>query len=180
MQPKILVVYGSRAGSTAEIAEVVGDVLRQAGAVVDVRPLQLAHDLRSYQSVVIGSAVRHGRLLNETIRFAWDHEKVLRERTTAYFVACITLKKDTMENRGIASDFLNPLREIKEPVSVGLFAGKIDRTKVEPLWRFLLGFVKDGNFVDSDCRDWGVIRAWALSLVPLLVNADSLKEQVQR
>jgi len=37
MGDKVLVAYASRAGSTGEVAEAIGEVLRDRGATVDVR-----------------------------------------------------------------------------------------------------------------------------------------------
>jgi menaquinone-dependent protoporphyrinogen oxidase len=171
MGSRILVAYGTRAGSTQEIAEAVADVLRDGGAEVDVLDVKRIYAVSPYQSVVIGSAVRIGQLIPETIQFARRFQPELSTRPVAYFVVCVTMAADTLENRTTASGFLEPLRAIQYPVSVGLFAGKVDHTRVEPLWRFLLSFVKEGPMVDADHRDWNAVRAWARELVPLLVES---------
>jgi menaquinone-dependent protoporphyrinogen oxidase len=53
----VLVTYGSRAGSTAEIAEWIADELRQAGCQVDLRRAADVDDVAGYQAVVLGAAV---------------------------------------------------------------------------------------------------------------------------
>ena len=58
---KTLVAYGTKYGATAEIAEKIGEVLRQAGLPTDVLPADHVHDLAGYQAVVLGSGVYMGK-----------------------------------------------------------------------------------------------------------------------
>lgn len=60
MGTKILVAYASRAGSTSEVAEVIGQELCSAGAQVDIRPINEVKNIESYQAVVVGSAIHAG------------------------------------------------------------------------------------------------------------------------
>ncbi|HPL27317.1 MAG TPA: hypothetical protein PLG21_04580, partial [Anaerolineae bacterium] len=57
------------------------------------------------------------------------------------------------------------------PVSTGLFAGKVDPAKMEPIWRFMMSFVKEGEMAPGDHRDWDAIRAWATELNAALAGA---------
>ncbi len=54
---RVLVAYASERGSTAEIAEAIGERLRRSGIGADVRPAGEVRDLAPYGSVVLGSAV---------------------------------------------------------------------------------------------------------------------------
>jgi hypothetical protein len=54
---RVLVAYGSKHGSTAEIADRIGERLREAGHEVDVLPAGSVTDLDRYEAVVLGSAV---------------------------------------------------------------------------------------------------------------------------
>jgi menaquinone-dependent protoporphyrinogen oxidase len=170
MVNRILIAYGTRAGSTQEIAERIGDILREAGAEVHVRDISEINDISDYQSVIVGSAIRIGNLIPETVNFAQKFRHDLVSKTTAYFVVCMTMCEDTPENRHIVKQYLEPLGAIKEPVSVGLFAGKIDRSRIEPFWRFMLSQVMEGQMPEGDFRDWYAIGAWAHELAGLLVK----------
>ncbi len=58
---KVLVSVASRHGATREIGEAIGDVLREAGFVVDVADPDDVETIEPYQAVVIGSSVYVGR-----------------------------------------------------------------------------------------------------------------------
>ena len=58
MPDKILVVYASRAGSTAGVAEAIGKTLAESGVQVDVLPMKDVTDLAPYRAVVAGSAIQ--------------------------------------------------------------------------------------------------------------------------
>jgi menaquinone-dependent protoporphyrinogen oxidase len=69
MSNQILVAYASRAGSTAGVAEAIGQTLAESGAQVEVRPMQDVEDLAPYRAVVAGSAIQGGKWLPEAMQF---------------------------------------------------------------------------------------------------------------
>ena len=66
---KVLVTYDSKLGSTAEIAKFMGRVLSEKGSGVAVKPLSEVDDLGTYDSVIIGSAIRYDRWLPKARTF---------------------------------------------------------------------------------------------------------------
>jgi flavodoxin len=73
---KILVVYATRAGSTAEVAQAIGQELCAAGAEAVVHEVGRAEhvaDLATFESVVLGSAMRYGAWLPEMTQFIETH-----------------------------------------------------------------------------------------------------------
>jgi menaquinone-dependent protoporphyrinogen oxidase len=168
MTTKILVAYGTRAGSTAEVADAVGKKLAQGGVAVDVRPVKSINNLSGYSAVVLGSAVRAGKILPEVTDFVKAHKEELRKRPVAYFVAGMTLREDTPEKRKIVDAYLDPLRAEVAPVDAGLFAGKMDYSKLGFFERIIIkNMIKTP---EGDLRNWPEINNWAEKLLPKLVD----------
>ena len=69
----------TRAGSTAEVADAVGKKLAQGGAMVDVMSVKNVHDLNGYQAVVLGSAIRAGKVLPEIFDFVKAYKSDLHK-----------------------------------------------------------------------------------------------------
>lgn len=158
MGERILIAYASRSGSTKEVAEAMGDVMRGAGLKVDVKNVKEVQDLSDYSGVIIGSAARAGRLLGEARKFAVKFKKDIERIKTAYFTVCLTIKDDTPENRKQVDAYLDPLKKIKEPVCVGLFAGKFDVKDINSVLGFAL---KKAKVPEGDFRNWENIKAWS-------------------
>ena len=167
MQGKILVAYASKCGSTAEVAEAIGQVLNAKGVAVDVRQVNTVTDLSSYQAVIIGSAIRMGGWLSAAKKFVKTHQQTLSKIPTAYFAVCLSLKDDTEENRQKAAKYLDAVRAIVEPKAVGLFAGKMDYRKLSFLDRLISE--KMVKAPEGDFRNWDAIRSWAANLEATLV-----------
>ena len=70
MENRVLVAYATATGVTGEIAEAIGEVLREAGSTADVVPAKEVADLSPYSGVVVGSGVRVGKPYAEIIRYA--------------------------------------------------------------------------------------------------------------
>ena len=173
MNKKILVTYASRAGSTAEVAQAIGDTLSTSGASVDVLPMQKVQQLSSYQAVIAGSPIRGSKWLPEAIKFIADHRTELRQKPFAMFTLSITLAMSSgIQYRQAVMGWTAPVRQQVNPVSEGLFAGMLDFTKL-PLNFDTLKLrltVALGIFPKDDRRDWKAIYEWAKSIQPLLQN----------
>jgi menaquinone-dependent protoporphyrinogen oxidase len=81
----VLVAYGSKRGGTAEIAEWVGEALRDAGLLVEVRPARKVRKLDAYDVVVLGGALYMGRWHKDARRFVRRHACALRARPVWLF-----------------------------------------------------------------------------------------------
>ena len=165
---KILVTYASRAGSTFEIAAYVAEVLRAAGATVDVAPIPAVHEVKGYDALVIGSAIRMGRWLPEAIAFVQTHHESLSHIPSAYFLVSGLLRNNDPEIRCKVLAYLDPVRKILEPTSIGMFAGKIDYSRMDGFDRSIAEAVSSA---EGDWRNWEAIRCWAQELLPLLAHA---------
>jgi len=166
MTQKILLAYGTMAGSTAEVAQAIAEELTQAGAQVDVAPVESVEDLSGYDAVVVGTAVRKFRILGKTKRFLKKHRNALSQVPVAYYLVCLVMREELPENIEKATQFAKPMLETQEPVSLGLFGGCIRHEKMTDPSGRVLRFLPE-----QDHRDWDKIRAWAREIYPLLLNA---------
>jgi menaquinone-dependent protoporphyrinogen oxidase len=159
MNGKILVVYASRAGSTREIAEKIAGVLGDQNQETEVRSVQEVKDLSPYSAIVLGSAARMMHLYAEAVNFTKKHRLTLQKMPVALFLSCMTMKESTEKNREVALGYLKPITTQISPVSVGLFAGKVNPAAIGGLMGKMMK-----NAKTEDCRDWEAIRSWATSL----------------
>jgi len=164
---KILVTYATRAGSTFEVAALVAEVLRTTGATVDVTYVRAVRELKDYDAVVIGSAIRMGQWLPEAVEFVEANCETLSHIPTAYFVVSGFLREDSPKMRQRALAYLDPVRTMLEPISIGLFAGKMDYSKMNWFDRSIAEAVSSSA---GDWRDWQAIRSWAQDLSRLLAT----------
>jgi menaquinone-dependent protoporphyrinogen oxidase len=82
---RVLVTYGSKMGGTAGIAELVGQVLTDAGFEADVRPVSEVDCIDAYDAVLVGGALYSGRWHREARRFVKRHTGALRRRPVWLF-----------------------------------------------------------------------------------------------
>jgi menaquinone-dependent protoporphyrinogen oxidase len=170
MNNRILVTYASQGGSTAGIAEAIGQVLSVNDTAVDVRPVKAVTDLSPYQAVIIGSAVHGGKWMPEAAEFVERNQDMLRRIPTAVFQVCMMLATSSEQYRRIVPDWLAPLRAQIRPFAEGSFAGALWPDRYSKLseklgLRIFLAVIK---LKAGDYRNWVAIQAWAESLRPVL------------
>jgi menaquinone-dependent protoporphyrinogen oxidase len=171
MNDKILVTYASRNGATAGVAEAIGKTLTETGAQVDVLPMEEVKDLGPYRAVVAGSAIQAQQWLPEAMQFVQAHRAELARKPFAAYLVCMTLAMKKGDYRQQVAAWLDPVRVLVKPVSVGLFAGVLETRKIKSFGdriKFRLS-VMMGVWSEGDHRDWDAIRTWAEGLRPLLL-----------
>ena len=165
MDKKILVAYGSWAGSTAEIAEEIATALEESGSPAIASPARKVMDINPYRAVVVGSGIHAGQLHGDVYTFMAMHESALEQMPVAYFIACMGMKEDTAEHRQEVSAYLKKLHDTYpkiKPVDEGYFAGAMDFNKLSWIFRTMMKMMK---LKEGDYRDPEAIRSWAAGLV---------------
>jgi menaquinone-dependent protoporphyrinogen oxidase len=166
---RVLVTAATRHGSTAEIAERIGQVLRDelsdVPVQVDVLPSDAVADLDGYDALVLGSAVYMGHWLDGARQLA------LR------FAGSGTDRPVWLFSSGPVGD---PPKPDEQPVDVGmvvtttraldhrLFAGVLDRRRLGFGERALIAALRAPY---GDYRDWAAIEAWARDIAAELRKA---------
>jgi menaquinone-dependent protoporphyrinogen oxidase len=167
MPNPILVAYGTRHGATAEVAQVVGEVLAVGGADVAVHPLADVQTLEGYPAAVIGAPLYSAAWLPEATGFVKTHQAALARMRVACFVLAIRLR---LPDEGLRQAVLSAIateRVMMKPLSVGLFAGALDYARLSPIVRLQ---AQTKGLPEGDFRDWDAIRAWAAEVGPLLAR----------
>lgn len=168
MNQNVLVVYASKYGATKEIAQKIGEVLRQTGLEVDVYPLNGMRDPSPYRVIILGSAVYVGKWQKEAVEFLRSHEKILVSRLVWLFSSGPTGEGDPLELvEGMRLPAaLQPIVERIRPRDISVFHGHINPDKINGLERWAIKSLVKKPF--GDFRDWNAITAWATSIVEAL------------
>ena len=162
---KVLIAYASQFGTTGEVAETIGNVLRDDDYVVEAKLIGSITSLGDYDAVIIGSAIQYDQWMSEATEFVRDNQNALGKVPVSFFFTCLTLSRKNQKSYRQAqaySDKLAASFSQLNPVSIGGFAGVLNYSKIPALPRIaakcLFAFlgVKEG-----DHRDWSAIRSWA-------------------
>ncbi|ACZ43451.1 Flavodoxin-like protein [Thermobaculum terrenum ATCC BAA-798] len=154
---KVLVAYASRLGSTAEVAEFMGEELRRLGAEVDVMPVGEVRRVAPYDAVLVGSGVRHMHWLPEATEFVRVYQDELSRKPVALFLLSMVMSTDTAQHRQEAMRMLEDVRQMVRPVAVGLFGGEVAGRMVPFMSRQQVGLPRSE---EHDFRDWEAMRSW--------------------
>jgi len=174
MPPSILVAYVSRYGSTGEVAEAVGNALREAGLQVKIARVQDPLLVGDYSAVILGGALYMGRLPGEFHHFLAQNRHVLSTLRPWFFVLgpLGTEAKDFDAARKQAEKQLAKHSWLK-PAELQIFGGRLDmRTLRFPfsLLRHMPAFREQAKCA-MDVRDWEAIRGWAAGIARQLRTA---------
>jgi menaquinone-dependent protoporphyrinogen oxidase len=170
MDKQVLVAYATKHGATEEIAEKIGEVLRQEGLPADVLPADQVGDLGAYEAVVLGSAVYIGQWRKEAARFLEANETALTGKPVWIFSSGPTGEGDPVELMQ-GWRFPGKLQPIADRIGtrdIAAFHGALDANKLNFIEKFMIKNVKAPI---GDYRDWEAISAWAGSIAEELREA---------
>ncbi|OGO66820.1 MAG: hypothetical protein A2Z49_00015 [Chloroflexi bacterium RBG_19FT_COMBO_56_12] len=185
---KILVAYATMAGSTAEVAQAVGEELTNRGFQVDVLPLSEVKSVSGYDGVVVGAPMILGwhRAAQGFLR---KHRREFQHLPLAVFATAMSLtqtgessidgvpvwidenlpkppkqpgKLNFRERYSSTSNYLRPILRAVQPATIGIFGGRMEYGRLK--WLAVVFAMVIVQATAGDRRNWTSIRAWASNL----------------
>jgi len=188
---KILVAYATMAGSTAEVAQAVGEEITKTGLEVDVKPINDVRNLEGYDGVVVGAPMIMG-WHRDAKRFLKRHREEFKRIPLAVFVLAMSLTQTGetsvdgvtvymdenlpkppqkmgsltfRERYARLSNYLRPILSATrpaKPVSIGVFGGRLEYGRLK--WWAVLFAMLIIRAPAGERRNWPIIRSWAADL----------------
>ena len=168
---KVLILFSSFDGQTAQIAERVGAHLARAGHGTSIVPLG-THDvaalLAGHDAVIVAGAVHYGhhaRALEQAVR---AHRSGLEARPNAFFsvsLAAARPGKGLAQARRWVADFVE--RTGWQPRATATFAGALRYSRYNPFIRFMMRLISraEGGATDAtrdyEYTDWAAVERFA-------------------
>jgi menaquinone-dependent protoporphyrinogen oxidase len=190
MTKQILVGYATKSGSTAEVANFIGDILTKAGAQVTISSVQTVENIKAYDAVFMGSPIIYGKCMPEVRRFVHSHSQGLIQKPVAFFITCMRLSQIAGDALPDVPIFLDPIfgepkskkgmtftershpvtmylrsilkmaKEIR-PVSISFFRGVLDYSTIGFIMTLLFKFMARVDGLEpGDYRNWEAIGTW--------------------
>jgi menaquinone-dependent protoporphyrinogen oxidase len=160
MQPKTLIAYASKHGSTQEVADQVAQILRDSELDVDVRPASSVDDVDAYDALVIGGALYMGHWHRDARRLLTRVGEELGERPVFVFgMGPMDLEQKSVEEaRKHVDEALAKVPDV-HPVSVAIFGGVVHPDELH---------FPFNHMPETDARDPEAIRAWSEDIAAVL------------
>ena len=194
---KILIAYTTNAGSTAKVAQVIGEELGRDSAQVQVCRLKEVTRVEQYDAVVVGAPMIMG-WHGDAVKFIKKHQQALSQVRVAYFVTAMNLTQTNEKSVGATplyvdpqlakppknekrlsfkeryatvSNYLRPVLDAApsvKPISAGFFGGKLELYRLPLLQMLFVLLVIQAQ--PGDLRNWLAMREWAANLRPELLG----------
>lgn len=173
---KALVVYGTRYGTAAEIAEEIAKVLADENLDVDlINAKKLKNcNVSPYDLFVVGSGIKMGKWTKESMNFLKKNRDNLSNKKIALFVSCgaANEEKSIPEGQEKYLDKVAKENLANPPIATGLFGSVYDPHPKSLMFKFVNRFIKkelekQGKDTSQkvDYRNWDEIRAWTKNLI---------------
>ena len=165
---KVIIVVGSKHGSTRSIAEVVGDELRDGCldvSIVDADATDVCLDV--YDAAVIGSAVYVGKWMKDARAFLEANRESLRKMPVWLF------SSGPLGDGSRQPDDLAEIRAFADDVHARdhrVFAGSLDKADLSLAERAAVRMV---HAPYGDAREWDEIRSWVRNVAAELTVSSS-------
>lgn len=186
-EPRVLVVYGTRAGQTARIAERIAERCRERGVYCsrfDVYDLPVDLPLDAYDGVVVGASAEHGLHQGRMARFLRQHREALAVRHTAFYSVSLAAAGNLLERHAAqksAEGFVS--RAGFHPELSEAMAGALRFSRADWLSRvFMRRFERHAGIdnpwdVDLELTDWHEVDQFTDHFLELLgVGAPDARE----
>ncbi|MBD3196673.1 MAG: hypothetical protein GF317_16575 [Candidatus Lokiarchaeota archaeon] len=181
---KVLLVYGTRYGSTAEISQKVGEILKEKDLNVELINLEEVKlkklpPLEGFDGILIGSGIKISKMTKSVRKFIskFADELKNKQNTVGIFISCM-MANNPEERPKARNDYIKKVLQENgvEVAMLEAFGGVLDLTDDSNLGGFskkMMGKMaeEDPNLTPggkNDGRDWELITNFAEEFCSLL------------
>lgn len=179
----VLIVFGTRFGSTDEVAHEIAEVLERHNIETEVLNLRDGVDVPSldeFEGIIVGSGVKMGRWTNEALNFMKNHQNDLNHKVLGMFVCSGEASNpntyaeayhkylvQVMEKIGVKADMAEAFGGVFDFSSSSNYSFNEKKILQKIAKSDKSGFVvQDGKL--NDFRNWQLIRNWAVDFSQLV------------
>jgi menaquinone-dependent protoporphyrinogen oxidase len=165
----ILLLYSTVYGLSKTICERIQASLRERGDTAVVAPLAGGGvDPASFDAIVIGASIKHGKHHPSVLEFIRSHRSTLETKPSALFSVNLVARKPA-RNTPQTNPYLKRLvaKSPWKPKLQGVFAGELDYSRYGPLDKQMMRFVMWINKGPTDpstrvqFTDWNAVERFA-------------------
>jgi menaquinone-dependent protoporphyrinogen oxidase len=160
---QVLVAYGSRYGSTREVAQTIASTLSDQGVAAELKPAGEVRSLDGYDGVVLGTPLYLGALHKDVRALLEKNAEALAARPLAVFALGPIKADDGLD--ASRDQLFAALAKAPgpTPVAIGVFVGAYDPSRLCLKHKMLAALPASPLHGEPahDDRDWHAIRAWA-------------------
>ena len=122
---KVLIPYGTTEGQTAKIAEVIADVIHDAGHEADAVDIKSLSDTvpGGYDAVIVGASIHMGKHDKHVVQFVQKNHDALERLPSAFFSVSLAAHGDPQEAEGYVDQFED--ESGWRPGQIALFGGAL-------------------------------------------------------
>ena len=163
---EVLVAYGTRYGSTEEVAETVAATLKEQGLEVEVKPAREVRSLDGYGAVVLGTPLYMGALHKDVRALLGRNKEALEHMPFALFALGPIKADDGVD--GSREQLFTALAKLTlpTPVATAVFVGAYDPARLGFKDKMIAALPASPLHGETahDERDLETIRGWARTL----------------
>jgi menaquinone-dependent protoporphyrinogen oxidase len=138
-----LLLYSTNYGLSKSICERIQASLQRTGGRAEVAPL-VGHtaDPRTFDAIVIGASIRHGKHNPAVLEFIRANQSLLESKPSALFSVNLVARKP-LKNTPQTNPYLKRLvaQSPWKPKLLGVFAGELDYSRYGPVDKHMMRLV---------------------------------------
>lgn len=195
---RVLITYATMAGSTAEVAQAIGEEIARDGLELEIKPISEVYDLERYDGVVVGGPMIMG-WHRSALKFLKKNRGTFQRIPLAIFVTAMSLTQTSETNvEGVPvyvdeklpkapekegslnfreryarlSNYVQPIIRASrpaKPVNIAIFGGRMEYGRLK--WWAVLFAMLIIRAPAGERRNWPAIKAWAAEL-PAALQVD--------
>ena len=164
----VLIVYGSKEGQTAKIAERIAQIIRNRGLEASTysgKGIPADFPADAFDAAVVGGSIHIGKYPVYLAEFVMHHREWLNKVPSAFFTVCMAIQSRNAAEREEAENFGKRFIETTQwnPSLVETFAGAVKYTRYNFVTRFIMKRItqREGGSTDTsrdhEYTDWDAV-----------------------